>query len=90
MLGIHAAPFLSGGNGLGFGPSADTQATGVDGTTYMTAGRAGSVRPRARVELTDPSAKRQSLMIAVGYAKLAAHVAALARLNLPIEQTEID
>ena len=90
MLGIHAASFLSGGNGLGFGPSAGTQATGVDGTTYMTTGRAGSVRPRARVELTDPSAKRQSLMIAVGYAKLAAHVAALARLNLPIEQTEID
>ena len=43
VLGIHAAPYLSGGNGLGFGPSAGTQANGVDGTTYMTAGSAGSV-----------------------------------------------
>jgi hypothetical protein len=74
--------------GGGFGPSAGTQANGVDGTTYITAGRAGSVRPRARVELTDPSAKRQSIV--VGYAKLAARVAAVTRLNLPIEQTEID
>ena len=43
VLGIHAAPYLSGGNGVGFGPSGGTQANGVDGTTYMTAGSAGSV-----------------------------------------------
>ena len=40
---VHAAPFLSGGNGVGFGPSAGTQASGVDGTTYITVGSAGSV-----------------------------------------------
>ena len=40
---VYAAPDLSGGNGLGFGPSGSTQANGVDGTTYITAGRAGSV-----------------------------------------------
>jgi hypothetical protein len=40
---VYAAPDLSGGNGLGFGPSGTTQANGVDGTTYITAGRAGSV-----------------------------------------------
>jgi hypothetical protein len=40
---INAAPYLSGGNGLGFGPSGSTQANGVDGTTYITAGSAGSV-----------------------------------------------
>jgi hypothetical protein len=43
MPGIHAAPYLSGGNGLGFGPSGGTQANDVDGTTYITAGGAGSV-----------------------------------------------
>ena len=40
---INAAPYLSGGNGLGFGPSGSTQANGVDGTTYITAGSTGSV-----------------------------------------------
>jgi hypothetical protein len=43
---IEAAPFLSGGNGLGFGPSGSTQANGVDGTTYITAGQDGSVTLR--------------------------------------------
>jgi hypothetical protein len=43
VLSIHAAPYLSGGNGLGFGPSGGAQANGVDPTTYMTAGSAGSV-----------------------------------------------
>jgi hypothetical protein len=38
-----AAPYLSGGNGLGFGPSGSSQANGVDGTTYIAAGRGGSV-----------------------------------------------
>jgi hypothetical protein len=40
---IDAAPFLSGGNGLGFGPSGTTQANGVNGTTYITAGWDSSV-----------------------------------------------
>jgi hypothetical protein len=40
---VYAAPDLSGGNGLGFGPSGSAQANGVDGTTYITAGQAGSV-----------------------------------------------
>jgi hypothetical protein len=40
---IYAAPYLSGGNGLGFGPSGSTQSNGADGTTYMTAGQDGSV-----------------------------------------------
>jgi hypothetical protein len=40
---IDAAPYLSSGNGLGFGPSGSTQANGVDGTTYIAAGHGGSV-----------------------------------------------
>jgi hypothetical protein len=43
MPGIHAAPYLSGGNGLGFGPSGSSQANGVDGTPYIAAGGVGSV-----------------------------------------------
>ena len=43
VLSIHAAPYLSGGNGLGFGPSGGTQANGVDETTYIAADGAGSV-----------------------------------------------
>ncbi len=40
---IHAAPYLLGGNGVGFGPSGGTQANGTDGTTYITARPGGSV-----------------------------------------------
>jgi hypothetical protein len=43
VLGIHAAPYLSGGNGIGFGPSGGTQANGVDETIYITVDGAGSV-----------------------------------------------
>ena len=42
-FGIHAAPYLSGGNGLRFGPGGGTQANGVDGTTYIFADNSGSV-----------------------------------------------
>ena len=42
-FGIHAAPYLSGGNGLGFGPGGGTQANGVDGTTYIFVDGSGSV-----------------------------------------------
>lgn len=34
----YAAPFLSGNNGLGFGPGGSDQADGPDATTYLSAG----------------------------------------------------
>lgn len=40
--GTYAAPFLSGGNGLGFGPGGTDQANGADATTYLTSGSTGS------------------------------------------------
>jgi hypothetical protein len=42
--GLYAAPFLSGGNGTGFGPGSPPgdQANGADTTTYLTAGSTGS------------------------------------------------
>jgi PEP-CTERM motif len=40
--GFYAAPFLSGGNGLGFGSGGGNQANGVDLTTYITSGSAGA------------------------------------------------
>ena len=43
--GLHAAPYLSDGNGLGFGPGG-AQVTGVDETTYIFVDRAGSVTLR--------------------------------------------
>ena len=39
-------------------------------------------------ELNDPSAKREMLMIAAGYEKLAIHAAARAKLNVPIEKPD--
>lgn len=36
--GQYAAPFLSGGNGTGFGPGGTDQANGADATTYLTSG----------------------------------------------------
>ncbi len=42
--GQYAAPFLSGGNGTGFGnPIGTNQPNGVDTTTYITSGSFGSV-----------------------------------------------
>ena len=38
--GIYAAPFLSGGNGTGFG--SPNQANGADTTTYLTSGSTGA------------------------------------------------
>jgi hypothetical protein len=51
--GLFAAPFLSGGNGLGFGPGGTDQANGVDATTYLTSGSTGSAAG-AEVELVLP------------------------------------
>jgi hypothetical protein len=46
MSGQYAAPFLSGGNGTGFG--SPDQANGVDGTTYLTSGiSSGSTQGKA-------------------------------------------
>jgi hypothetical protein len=45
--GLYAAPFLSGGNGLGFGPGNSDQANGADITTYMTTGSTGAVATAA-------------------------------------------
>jgi PEP-CTERM motif len=52
--GLYAAPFLSGGNGLGFGPGGSNQANGVDATTYITTGSAGAL-PGASVTLQLPA-----------------------------------
>jgi hypothetical protein len=38
LSGKYAAPWLSGGNGNGFGPGSANQANGVDGTTYLSTG----------------------------------------------------
>lgn len=51
--GQYAAPFLSGGNGLGFGPGGIDQPNGADATTYLTAGSTGPT-PLAQVELILP------------------------------------
>ena len=39
--GQYAAPWLSGGNGNGFGPLGGNQVDGADATTYLTSGGAG-------------------------------------------------
>jgi hypothetical protein len=41
--GQYAAPFLSGNNGLGFGPGGSNQLAGADATPYLTTGSTGSV-----------------------------------------------
>ena len=41
--GLYAAPYLSGGNGMGFGPGNTNQANGVDVTPYLTTGSTGAV-----------------------------------------------
>jgi hypothetical protein len=40
--GQYAAPFLSGGNGTGFGPAGANQANGADVTQYLTTGGTAS------------------------------------------------
>ena len=51
LSGIYAAPFLSGGNGTGFG--SPNQPNGVDATTYLTSGSTGSFSG-AQITLTMP------------------------------------
>jgi hypothetical protein len=40
--GLYAAPFLSGNNGVGFGPGGTDQPNGVDTTQYLTTGSTGA------------------------------------------------
>jgi PEP-CTERM motif len=54
---LYAAPFLSGGNGLGFGPGGSSQADGADLTTYITTGSTGAFSA-ASVTLQLPSLER--------------------------------
>jgi hypothetical protein len=44
--GRYAAPYLSGSNGFGFGPSGSTQMNGPDTSTYVSVGDDGSVSLR--------------------------------------------
>lgn len=53
LSGLYAAPFLSGGNGTGFGPLGGDQSNGVDATVYVTSGSDGTVTSAA-VELLLP------------------------------------
>jgi len=53
--GVYAAPFLSGGNGTGFG--SPNQPNGVDATTYITSGSTGSVAGAA-VEIVLPALEK--------------------------------
>jgi hypothetical protein len=52
--GVYAAPFLSGGNGAGFGAGGTTQADGVDTTRYLTTGST-SANANSRIIFTLPS-----------------------------------
>ena len=54
---LYAAPFLSSGNGLGFGPGGSTQANGTDVTTYITTGSTGAF-PASSVTLQLPALER--------------------------------
>jgi hypothetical protein len=42
VASLYAAPFLSGSNGLGFGASGGNQSNGMDASTYVAVGKAGS------------------------------------------------
>ena len=52
--GLYAAPFLSGGNGLGFGPGGSNQSNGTNATTYLSSGSTGAF-PAASVTLQLPA-----------------------------------
>ncbi len=54
VSGLYAAPYLSGGNGSGFGPGGTDQADGPDATPYITAGSTGA-NPNSAVTLVFPS-----------------------------------
>ena len=51
--GLYAAPFLSGGNGIGFGPGGTDQANGLDQTQYLTSGSTGAFA-NAAIDLVLP------------------------------------
>jgi hypothetical protein len=53
VSGVYAAPNLSGGNGLGFGPGGTDQADGANATPYLTSGSTGSLA-NAAISLTLP------------------------------------
>lgn len=55
--GQYAAPYLSGGNGTGFGPGGTDQSDGADTTPYITAGSTGA-NPNSAVTLLFPSLER--------------------------------
>jgi hypothetical protein len=57
VAGQYAAPFLSGGNGAGFGnPIGSNQANGADATTYLTTGST-TANGNAAVELLLPGSQ---------------------------------
>jgi len=55
--GVFAAPFLSGGNGTGFGAGNTNQADGANATIYLTSGSTGAIAA-AQVELVLPFTAR--------------------------------
>jgi hypothetical protein len=57
VSGQYAAPYLSGGNGAGFGPGGTDQANGPDATPYLTTGSTGSV-PGAGITIEFSTALR--------------------------------
>lgn len=58
VSGQYAAPFLSGGNGAGFGnPIGTNQANGADATTYITSGSTGATASAA-VEILLPGLQK--------------------------------
>lgn len=52
--GLYAAPFLSGGNGAGFGNPSGNQPNGTDNTTYLASGSTGEFAG-ASITLTMPA-----------------------------------
>jgi hypothetical protein len=55
--GLFAAPYLTGGNGQGFGPGGTDQANGPDLTPYLAAGSLGS-NAGANITITLPGPER--------------------------------
>lgn len=56
--GLYAAPYLSGGNGAGFGPGGTDQANGVDTTVYVSSGARSGSHPDAQIEFLLPGEQR--------------------------------
>ena len=53
--GVYAAPYLSGGNGTGFGPGGTDQADGADTTRFLTSGLfSGTTQGQAILEFSQP------------------------------------